>query len=139
MAFANEALDALVNAATRFSAAIEQQLETVQSHPLPAELVEKTIDYAKAKTAYITALREAMPELINIATGKEFRPGQLDKFTEAFESAGEKQEKAADEKTRVLLDQISGNPGVEKARAEFESAQKIEETFHEDFYGVGLS
>jgi hypothetical protein len=35
-----------------------------------------------------------------------------------------------------LLGQFSGNPDFEKARAEFERAQKIKEAFHKDFDGV---
>jgi hypothetical protein len=46
---------------------IQQQLEIVQNDPLPAELIERTIAYAESKTAYIMALRQAMPQLINVA------------------------------------------------------------------------
>jgi len=53
--FASPTLDALVNAAASFSAAIGQQLVFVQNEPAPAEFSEKTIAYAQAKTAYITA------------------------------------------------------------------------------------
>jgi hypothetical protein len=56
-ALGSEKLDVLVNAAASFSATIQQQLETLQSDPSPAELAEKTIDYAEAKTAYFNALR----------------------------------------------------------------------------------
>jgi uncharacterized iron-regulated membrane protein len=73
LAFASATLDALVNAAARFSAAIQQQLEIVQNDPLPAEFAEKTIAYAQAKTAYFKALRDAVPELVNIATGAKRR------------------------------------------------------------------
>jgi hypothetical protein len=38
-----------------------------------------------------------------------------------------------------LLEHVSGDPDVEKARAEIEHAQEIEETFHKDFNGIGLS
>jgi hypothetical protein len=48
-AFASQTLDALVSAATNFSAAIQQQLATIQSNPSPARLAEKTIEYAKRK------------------------------------------------------------------------------------------
>jgi hypothetical protein len=51
----------------------QQQLEVVQNNPSPARL-EKTVEYAKAKTAYCQALRAAMPELIDIATGRQARP-----------------------------------------------------------------
>jgi hypothetical protein len=111
----------------------------VQNDPAPTEFAEKTLAYAEAKVAYFTALRDEMPELINIASGKEPRPLQLDRFAGAFSIAGEKQEKAADEKTLVLLGRFSGNPDIEKARAEFERAQKIEETFHKDFDGVDFT
>jgi hypothetical protein len=53
----SEKLDVLVNAAASFSATLQQQLETLQSDPPPAELAEKTIDYSEAKMAYFNALR----------------------------------------------------------------------------------
>ena len=43
---------------------------------------------------------------------------------------GEKQEAVADEETVALLKRFAGNPDVEKARAEFERAQRVEEKFH---------
>jgi hypothetical protein len=52
-AFASATLDVLVDAATSFSATIQQQLEMLQSNPSPAELAEKTIDYAEAEEAYL--------------------------------------------------------------------------------------
>jgi hypothetical protein len=81
-----------VNAAASFSATIQQQLEMLQSNPSPAELAEKTIDYAESKTAYFNALRDEVPELVKIATGKEARPPELEKFAAAFAVAGERQE-----------------------------------------------
>jgi hypothetical protein len=138
-AFASEKLDVLVNAAASFSATIQQQLEMLQSSPAPADLAEKTIDYAEAKIAYFTALRAAAPELTNIATGKEARPLEVDKFAAAFAVAGEDQEKAADEQTAVLLKRFPGNPDVEKARAKFGRAQEVEERFHHDFDGVDFT
>jgi hypothetical protein len=134
-AFASATLDVLVNAAASFSATIRQQLEMLQSNPSPAELAEKTIDYAEAKEAYFKALRAEMPELMKIATGKEERPPELDTFAAAFAVAGEYQEKAAEEQTHVLLKRFSRNPAVEKARAEFDRSQKVEEKFHHDFDG----
>ena len=128
-AFASATLDLLVNAAARFSAAIGQQLVIVQNDPPPAEFAEKTLAYAEAKVGYFTALRDEMPELINIASRKEPRSLQLDRFAVAFSVAGEKQEKAADEKTLVLLRRFSGNPDVEKARVEFERAQEDDVLF----------
>jgi hypothetical protein len=59
----------------------------------------------------------------------------LDKFAVAFSIAGEPQQKAADEKKGALLEQFSGDPNVEKAMAEIEHAQEIEETFDKDFDG----
>jgi hypothetical protein len=39
----------------------------------------------------------------------------------------------------VLLKPFLGNPDVEKARAEFKYAQKVEETFHKDFDGMAFT
>ena len=82
-ACASETLNALVNASAGFSAAILQQLAAVQSDPTPTILAEKTISYAKAKTAYFTALRDAVPELEDIATGREARPPEVDMFAQS--------------------------------------------------------
>ena len=138
-AFASATLDALVNAAARFSAAIGQQLVMLKNDPAPAEFAEKTVAYAESKTAYFTALREEMPELNNIATRRKLQLLQLDDFIVAFSLANEKQHKVADEQTRVLLKRFSGDPDVDKAGVEFERAQKIEESFHEDFDGIDFT
>jgi hypothetical protein len=45
----------------------------------------------------------------------------------------------ADQETLVLLKRFSRNPGVEKARAEFEKAQEVEERFLHDFDGVDFT
>ena len=133
--FASEKLDVLVNAAASFSATIQQQLEMLQSDPSSAELAQKTIDYAEAKTAYFKALRAEVPEMMKIAMGVEERPPELDTFAAAFAVAGEDQEKAADQETAVLLKRFSRYPEVQKAREEFDRAQKVEEKFHQDFDG----
>ena len=132
-AFANEKLDVLVNAAASFSATIQQQLEMLQSDPTYAELAQKTIDYAEAKTAYFKALRAEVPEMMKIAMGVEERPPELDTFAAAFAVAGEDQ--AADQETAVLLKRFSRYPEVQRAREEFDRAQKVEEKFHKDFDG----
>jgi len=80
-----------------------------------------------------------VPELLKIATGKEARPPELDTFAAAFAVAGEDQEKAADHATLFLLKQLSFDPDVEKAKAEFERAQGVEERFHHDFDGVDFT
>jgi hypothetical protein len=107
-AFAGESLDPLVNAST---------------------------SYADAKTKYFKALRDAAPESMKIAMGREARPPELDTMAAAFVVAGEKQETVADEETIALLKRFAGNPDVEKARAEFDRAQRVEESFHRDFDG----
>ena len=80
-----------------------------------------------------------MPELINIATGRQARPPELDKFAAIFAIAGEKQETLADQKTVIFLKRFLPNPDVEKAEVEFERAQKVEETFHSDFDGIDFT
>ena len=93
------------------------------------QLVEKRVSYAEAKTDYYNALRAELPEMTDIATGRQPRPSDLDKLPTAFSVAGEKLEKAADEETSILLQRFSGNPDVKKARVEFERAQEVEERF----------
>ena len=134
--FAGESLDPLVSASRGFSTAIQQQILAIQRGPSLIEFVAKTIVYADAKAAYFNALRDAAPELMNIATGREVRPPELDTIAEVFAVAGEKLETVADEETIALLKLFGGNPDIEKARAEFECAQKVEEKFHRDFDGV---
>ena len=57
----------------------------VQIDPAPAEFAGKTVAYAEAKVAYFTALRNEMPELINIASGKEPRPLKVAEERERLE------------------------------------------------------
>jgi hypothetical protein len=128
-------LDALDSAAQSFSIAIDQQWTIAQSDPFPATLAESTIAYAAAKISYYTALRAAMPELANIATGREPRPPQGDKFRDAFETAGELREIAAEKATAALLQRYGAEPDVQKAAAKFDQAHKIEERFVKDFEG----
>jgi hypothetical protein len=112
---------------------IDQQWTIAQSDPSPATLAENTIAYADAKISYYTTLREAMPELANIATGSEPRPPQ-DKFRDAFEPAGLR-EIAAEKATAALLQRYGAEPEVQKAAAEFDQAHKIEDRFVKDFEG----
>jgi hypothetical protein len=128
-------LDNLVSAAQSFAAAIDQQITTDQSDPAPTEFAEKTVAYADAKISYYKELRAAMPELTNIAMGREPRPPQVDKFREAFQPAGEIREIAAEKETAALLKRFSGDPEVQKAAAKFDHAQKLEEAFLKDFEG----
>ena len=79
----------------------------------------------EAREAYFKASQAEVPELIKIATGKEERPPELDTFAAAFAVAGEDQEKATDEETLVLRKRSSRDPGIAKARVEFERAQSV--------------
>jgi hypothetical protein len=58
-------------------------------------------------------LRAAAPELIDIGAGKRPRPPEVDRFSESFSRAGEKQEMVADDdggfiEARPLSDQLAG-------------------------------
>jgi hypothetical protein len=138
-AFASATLDVLVNAAASFSTAIQQQLEMLQSNPSPAELAEKTVDYAEAKEAYFNALRAEVPELMKIAMAKRRDRLSWTPFAAAFAVAGENQEKVADEETLALLKRFLRNPNIEKATVEFERAQKVEDRFHREFDGLDFT
>jgi hypothetical protein len=71
--------------------------------------------------------------MMKIATGREARPPELNTFAAAFAVAGEKQEIVADHETLVLLKRFSRYPDLQKARVEFERAQKAKQRFHRDF------
>jgi hypothetical protein len=73
------------------------------------------VAYADAKISYYTELRVAMPELTNIAMGREPRPQEVDRFRDAFQPAGEIREIAADNETVALIERFSGDPEVQKA------------------------
>ena len=120
-ALAEEPLDVLVKAASRFSAAIVQQLQMLERDPSLEEFAEKTIGYAAAKTAYFEALRAAMPELIKNAIGQN-KSQKLDALTAAFAVAGEKQQALAEEKTKALFKQVGRGSDIDRARVEFEHA-----------------
>jgi hypothetical protein len=82
------------------------------------------------------------PRIFAVEDGSKpsgLHPPALDKSAAAFSIAGERQQKAAEEKTQALLDHFSGVPDVEKARAEFEHVQEIKVTLRKDFDGIGLS
>jgi hypothetical protein len=111
-------LNALDSAAKSFSIAIDQQWTIAQSDPSPATLAENTTAYASAKISYYTALREAMPELANIATGREHRPPDMGKFRGAFDPAGSLREIAAEKAAEALLRRYGAIPDVQKAAAE---------------------
>jgi hypothetical protein len=128
-------LDALESAAQSFSIAIDQQWTIAQSDPSPATLAENTLAYSNAKISYYTALRTSMPELANIATCREPRPQQADKFRDAFKPAGELREIAAEKATAALLQRYGAEPDIQKAAAEFDQARKVEERFVKDFEG----
>ena len=66
--FAGERLNALVTAAQDFSVALQEQLAVAQSDISATQLVEKTVSYAKAKTAYYKALRA---EMTDVAPGRQ--------------------------------------------------------------------
>jgi hypothetical protein len=74
-----------------------------------------------------------------VLVGKCYVDNAVASIPAAFAVVAENQEKAADEATAVLLKRFSGNPDVQKARAEFERAQKVEERFHTEFDGLDFS
>jgi hypothetical protein len=101
-------------------------------------LAEKTISYAAAKTAHYEALRAAMPELTDIATGKKPRPPEVDQFGQAFLLSG-RLEKVTDDATAALLSKLPLESDIQKAKAAFDQAQAVEEQFLRDFEGVDFT
>jgi hypothetical protein len=137
-ALASPNLDILLNSAASFSVTINQQLQMLRSNPSVAAFTEKTIDYAEAKAAYFEALRAALPIVIHAPKGEEERSPEIDKFAAALAVAGEEQERVVDKETTALFDRFSHDPRVEKARGEFEHAQKAEQSFRKDFDALGF-
>jgi hypothetical protein len=105
-------------------------------------IVQSGLDARKRKAASLQFEPNALRSIGSVNGEEQCKPygarPALDKFAAAFSIAGEPQQKAADEKKGALLEQFSGDPNVEKARAEIEHAQEIEETFDKDFDGIGL-
>ena len=67
------------------------------------------------------------------------RSSALDKIAAAFSTAGEQRQKAVDQKRGASLQHFSGDPDIEKARAQSdEHTQEIEQTFPKAFDGIGL-
>jgi hypothetical protein len=59
-------------------------------------------------------------------------------FAASFTVAGEQQEMVADQEILVLLKRFSRNPDIDKARVEFEHAQK-QQRFPKDFDGLDFT
>jgi hypothetical protein len=137
-AFAIPNLDVLINAAASFSATINQQLQMLHSNPSAATFAQKTIDYAEAKAAYFEALRAALPILTSATSTEEERSPEIDKFAAALAVAREEQHKTADNQTLALFARFPHDARTEKARAEFERAQKAEQSFRKDFDALGI-
>jgi hypothetical protein len=136
--FADPNLDVLINAAASFSATINQQLQMLHSNPSVATFAQKTINYAVAKAAYFEALRAALPILTSTSGSEEERSPEIGKFAAALAVARQEQAKTADSQTLALFARFSHDPRTEKARVEFERAQKAEQSFHKDFDALGL-
>ena len=137
-AFASQNLDVLINAAASFSVTISQQLQMLHSNPSAAAFAEKTIDYAEAKTAYFEALRAALPILTSAPASEEERSPEIDKFAAALAVSREEQGKTADNQTLALFGRFPHDARTEKARVEFERAQKAEQSFRKEFNALGL-
>ena len=137
-AFASQNLDVLINAAASFSVTISQQLQMLHSNPSAVVFAQKTMDYAAAKAAYFEALRAALPILTSAASNEEERSPDVDKFAAALAVAREEQEKTADNQTLALFARFPHDARTEKARVEFERAQKAEQSFRKDFDALGI-
>jgi hypothetical protein len=137
-AFASQNLDVLINAAASFSVTISRQLQMLHSNPSAAAFAQKTMDYAAAKAAYFEALRAALPILTSAPSGEEERSPEIDKFAAALAVAREEQKKMADNQTLALFARFPQDARTEKARAEFDRAQKAEQSFRKDFDALGF-
>jgi hypothetical protein len=98
--------------------------------------VQSGLDARKRKAAWLKFEPNALRSIESV---NGTRSPALDKFAAASSIAGERQQKAAGEKTRASREHFLGDPDVEKARAEIEHAQEIDQTSSQDFNGIALS
>jgi hypothetical protein len=113
-------------------------------------IVQSGLGAIKLKAAKFKFEPNALPSIGSINGPRRFtvedgskpsgpQPPALDEFAAASSVAGERQQKAAEEKPQALLEHFSGDPDFERAKAEREHAHEIKETFRKDFDGIGLS
>jgi hypothetical protein len=61
----------------------------LERNPAATELAASTLKYAKAKARYFVELRNSVPTLEDMATGKTPKTPEVDKIREIFSSYGE--------------------------------------------------
>src|SRR5271165_689472 len=84
-------LQDLVSASNDFEVAMIEHEHVLERNPSATELAASTLKYAKAKERYFAALRNSVPTLVDMATGKT---PELDRLLEIFSGYGETQGKA---------------------------------------------
>ena len=60
----------LVSASNDFEVAMIEHEHVLERNPSATELAASTLKYAKAKERYFVELRESVPSLVDMATGK---------------------------------------------------------------------
>jgi hypothetical protein len=113
------------------SAGVQQQLESSKTIHCPAIFAAKTIEYQPCG--------KAVPELMNVAMGRRPRPPKVNQFAAAFRGRWRKTGDGCGPRDAGLLKRFSRDPGVAKARLEFERAQRVEERFHKDFDALNFT
>src|SRR5271166_6836176 len=81
-------LQDLVSASNDFEVAMIEHEHVLERNPSATELAASTLKYAKAKERYFVELRNSVPTLVDMATGKT---PKVDKIREIFSGYGEAQ------------------------------------------------
>src|SRR5271165_2700126 len=131
-----EDLKDLVSASNDFEVAMIEHEHVLERNPSATELAASTLKYAKAKERYFAALRNSVPTLVDMATGKTPKTPEVDKIREIFSGYGETQGKQIEAATVSMLKRRDQDTEVSKAEIEFSRVQKVEDQFHRDFDGL---
>src|SRR5271157_2404347 len=81
-------LQDLVSASNDFEVEMIEHEHVLEQNPSATELAASTLKYAKAKERYFAELRNSVPTLVDMATGKT---PKVDKIREIFSGYGEAQ------------------------------------------------
>jgi hypothetical protein len=126
----------LVSASNDFEVDMIEHEQVLERNPSTTELAASTLKYAKAKERYFVELRNSVPTLIDMTTGKTPKTPEVDKIREIFSGYGETQAKQLEAATVSMLKQRDGDAEVLKAEIEFNRVQKVEDQYHRDFDGL---
>jgi hypothetical protein len=131
-------LQDLVSASNDFEVEMIEHERVLERNPSATELAASTLKYAGAKERYFVVLRESIPTLIDMTTGKTPKTPEVDKIREIFSGYGETQGNQIEAATVSMLKQRDQDAEVSKAEIEFNRVQKVRRPVSQGFRWAGL-